>query len=227
MIQAVLFDFDGLLADSEPLQKAAWQAYLAQHNQPLDPALIDRMFGLRLAESAELVRSTLQLPMPVEQIMAERDTIFLASLAGALRPMPGALETVAAVRRMGFRTALATSGHRRYVPVALRELGLVDMFDTIVTGDMVAHGKPAPDIFLCAAQQLRVDPKHCVVVEDAPHGIAAAHAAGMFAIAIPNDMTRKLDLSQADHVCSSLIEFRFWLEQQRAERSAEQACDEN
>jgi HAD superfamily hydrolase (TIGR01509 family) len=218
MIRAVLFDFDGLLADSEPLQKAAWRRYLAQHDRTLEQALIDRSFGLRLVESATLIRDELRLPFSVAEIMAARDGLFLASLPGALQPMPGAAETVAAVRQFGLRTALATSGHRRYIDLALHELQLTHAFDAIVTGDVVARGKPAPDIFLRAAELLDVAPAACVVVEDAPNGIAAARAAGMLAVAIPNQMTRNLDLSQAHLVCGSLDEFRVWIEHHRHEQ---------
>jgi len=211
MVDAVLFDFDGLLANSEPLQKAAWCAYLAQHGYVLDEALVDRMFGLRLLESAMLVQQTLALPFPVEQIMADRDAIFLDSLPGVLEPMPHAHDAVAAVRARGLRTALATSGHARYIALALGELHLHAAFDAVVTGDTVAHGKPAPDIFLRAAALVGVEPGRCVVVEDAPHGIAAAKAANMLAVAVPNDLTRGLDFSAADVVCSSLREFVRWL----------------
>lgn len=215
MVDAVLFDFDGLLADSEPLQKAAWRAYLAHHGYALDDALVDRMFGLRLLESAMLVQQTLALPFPVEQIMTERDAIFLDSLPGVLQPMPHAREAVAAVRARGLRMALATSGHARYIALALGELGLHAAFDAVVTGDTVARGKPAPDIFLRAAELIDVEPGCCVVVEDAPHGIAAAKAAGMLAVAVPNDLTRALDFGAADLVCSSLDEFVHWLSDAR------------
>jgi HAD superfamily hydrolase (TIGR01509 family) len=210
MIKAVLFDFDGLLADSEPLQKAAWHAYLAQQGHALEDQLIGRMFGLRLLESAQLVRDELRLESPVEQIMAERDAIFLDSLAGVLRPMPGAARAVQTARELGLSTALATSGHRRYIDIALRELRL-GPFDAIVTGDTVDRGKPAPDIFLRAAELIDVAPPSCVVVEDAPHGVAAARAAGMTVVAVPNELTRGLDLRQADQICPSLDAFCGWL----------------
>lgn len=214
MIRAVLFDFDGVLADSEPLQKAAWHSYVARYGKVLDAAVIDRMFGLRLVESAALVHSELGLDPSPAQVMRERDAIFLASLPGVLQPMPGAIQTVAAVRQLGLRAGLATSGHRQYLDLALRELGLTNAFDTIVTGDMVARGKPEPDVFLCAAERLGVAPAECVVVEDAPHGIVAARTAGMIAVAVPNAMTRGLDFATANIRCASLAEFRAWLEQQ-------------
>lgn len=213
-IRAILFDFDGLLVDSEPLQKAAWRVYLAQHGHTLTDELIGRMFGLRLVDSAELVRHELQLSDATEQIMAERDAIFLDSLPGALHPMPDALQTVTAVRERGLRVALATSGHQRYVAIALRELGLEYAFDAVATGDMVEQGKPAPDIFLHAAQLIDVPPHQCVVLEDAPNGLAAAKAAGMLAVAVPNELTRTLDLSAADMICDSLPAALHWLDTQ-------------
>ncbi|HEX6292652.1 MAG TPA: HAD family phosphatase [Herpetosiphonaceae bacterium] len=215
MIAAVLFDLDGLLADSEPLQKRAWHRFVERYDRVLEPELIDRMFGLRLLDSAALVRQELSLPLSVEQVMAERDALFLDSLPGVLQPMPQASATVAAMHRLGLRTALATSGHQRYVTIALRELGLEHAFDAIVTGDTVTRGKPAPDIFLRAAELLDVSPAQCVVVEDAPHGIAAARAAGMFAVAVPNELTRDLDFGAAQMLCQSLGAFRVWIEQQQ------------
>jgi pseudouridine-5'-monophosphatase len=215
MITAVLFDFDGLLVDSEPLQEAAWHRFVARYDRVLEPDLMRRMFGLRLLESAALVREELGLPLSVEQVMEERDAEFLASLPGALRAMPEAGATVAAMSELRLRTALATSGHQRYITIALRELGLTNAFDAIVTGDMVARGKPAPDIFLRAAELLGVPPAECVVVEDAPHGIAAARAAGMFAVAVPNHLTQDLDFTAAHMMCPSLGVFRAWMEQQQ------------
>ncbi len=212
-VQSIIFDLDGLLADSEPLQKAAWRAYLAQHGRTLEPSLIKRTFGLRLRESASLVKQTLDLPFALEQIMEERDAIFLRSLPGRLQPMPYARESVAAVRHRGMRTALATSGHRRYVNIALRELDLHHAFDAVVTGDSVEYGKPAPDIFLRAAALLDVPHAQCVVVEDSPHGITAARRAGMIAVAIPNAMTQELDFGAATFICPSLRAFGNWIEQ--------------
>lgn len=210
-IKAVLWDFDGLVANSEPLQKAAWRAYLAHYGHELSEGLVDRMFGLRLLESAALVRETLALPFPVDQIMAERDAIFFDSLPGVLQPMPYAREAITAVRARGLRMALATSGHARYIALALRELDLEGAFDAVVTGDTVERGKPAPDIFLRAAELLAVDPARCVVVEDAPHGVAAAKAAGMVAVAVPNELTNDLDFGAADVICPSLAVFVRWL----------------
>lgn len=211
MIRAVLFDLDGLLADSEALSLAAWRELLRRHGYVLEQRMVNQMFGMRVPEAAVLLRGVLGIAASADELAAERDALFLAALPGALQPMPGARAIVAAVRRRGLRTALATSGHRRYVEIALRELGLSAAFDALATGESVAHGKPAPDIFLRAAQLLGIAPAECVVLEDAPNGVAAARAAGALVVAVPNDLTRGLDFAAADAVCPSLAAAEAWI----------------
>jgi pseudouridine-5'-monophosphatase len=212
-IRAVVFDLDGLLIDSEPVQIAAWERFLAHYGRQLNPALLERMFGLRIWDSARLLVAELDLPITVDEVVRERDALFFDLLPGRLREMPAAAATVRSLAGRGYPLALATSGHRRYVDVALRELDLEGAFDAEVTGDMVEHGKPAPDIYLAAADKLEVDPVHCLALEDAPLGIASAKAAGMLCLAIPNEMTSALaGLDRADGVLSNLAGVIPWLE---------------
>ena len=93
----------------------------------------------------------------------------------------------------------------------LRVNSLLDRFSVIISGDQVAHGKPAPDVFLAAARALNIKPSNCLVLEDAPAGVQAAKAAGMTCIAIPDHSVAQLDLSQADKVVASLHEVRTML----------------
>lgn len=214
-IRAVVFDLDGLLVDSEPLQIAAWDAFLMEYGHRLSPSLLGDMFGLRVWDSAGLLIERLGLPLRVDAVVEARDRIFLDSLAGNLVPMPGARELVGDLARRGIPLGLATSGHRRYVDVVLREIGLEGVFDAEVTGGEVAHGKPAPDIYLAAARALDVPPRLALALEDAPHGVAAARAAGMRCLAIPNAMTRDLPgFDKADAVLDSLAEVMSWLAKQ-------------
>jgi pseudouridine-5'-monophosphatase len=211
-IRAVVFDLDGLLVDSEPVQIAAWEMFLARYERTLDASLLQRMFGLRIWDSALLLITELDLPLTVDEVVHERDALFFQLLSGRLQAMPAAATTVRGLAERGYPLALATSGHRRYVDVALNELGLVGMFDVEVTGDMVEHGKPAPDIYLAAADQLDIEPEYCLALEDAPLGIASAKAAGMFCLAIPNEMTSKLDgLDRSDGILGSLADVIPWL----------------
>ena len=184
-VAAVVFDLDGLLVDSEPLQLRAWDAYLTRFGQALTPELLSRMLGRRLVDSAALAVDELRLSVTAADVVRDRDAIFLASVPSNVRPMDGAVELVQALRKRGLRTALATSGHRRYADLALASAGLAGAFDVEVTGDHVPRGKPAPDTYLRAAALLGLPPAQCLALEDAPNGVLAAKAAGMWCFAVP------------------------------------------
>ncbi|MCX7623389.1 MAG: HAD family phosphatase [Thermomicrobium sp.] len=210
---AVVFDLDGVLVDSEALQLAAWQRYVGRFDRALPPELLPRLFGRRLVDAAALIVAELALPVSPEEAARERDALFLASLPGNVRPMPGARELVAALRARGLPLGLATSGHRRYVELVLSELGIADAFAAVVTGDDVVRGKPAPDCYQLAAARLGLPPNRCVAIEDAPLGVAAARSAGMRCIAVPNAHTGHLDgFHAADVVLPGLEAILPWLE---------------
>lgn len=217
-IDAVVFDLDGLLVDSEPIQIAAWREFLAGYDRELDDKLLGEMFGLPVRDSSRLVAERLSLPLTPDAVMAERDAIFFEQLHGNVRPMPGATDLVERLSELGYRLALATSGHRRYVSIVLAELRLDRAFEAEVTSDDIEHGKPAPDIYLTAAQMLGLEPPHCLALEDSPLGVASAIAAGMACLAVPNDQTRSLlGFDRATGRVDSLRDVLPWLgEQQRA-----------
>jgi HAD superfamily hydrolase (TIGR01509 family) len=215
-ISAVVFDLDGLLIDSEPLQRWAWGEYVARHGKELSPAVFHQMLGMRNIDAVEIAIRLLELPVTGADALRDRDEIFLAAVPGAILPMPGALDLLDALRARGVPLALATSGHRRYVDLALASAGLSGCFDAEVTADLVTRGKPDPDVYLQAARLLHVDPATCLALEDAPNGILSAKAAGMRCFAIPGETDIPLDYSAADGVLSSLsdvlpeIERRGW-----------------
>lgn len=212
-IGGVVFDLDGLLVDSEPLQIAAWQTVLARYGTQLDDALLHDLFGLRLTDSARLVTARLSLPLAPEDVLAEREAVFLDMIAGQLRPMPGALQLVSELTAREVPLALATSGRRNYVERAVREIGLDGAFHVQVTAEDVERGKPAPDCYLLAAAKLGLPPARCLALEDAPLGIQAAKAAGLRCLAVPNAYTRGLTgLDRADAILGSLSEVLPWLE---------------
>lgn len=201
---AVIFDLDGLLVDSEPVQLEAWTVYLRRFNEELTPKLRASMYGRRLVDTSQTVVETLDLPVDAAEVARERDAIFLQMVPGAVFPMPGARELVTELRNRGTPIALATSGHRRYVDLVLESAGLAGMFTVEVTGEMVEHGKPAPDTFLRAARELDLPPETCLVLEDSPNGVRAAKAAGMTCFAIPGPEGRRADYADADRVLRSL-----------------------
>ncbi|HET7038132.1 MAG TPA: HAD family phosphatase [Thermomicrobiaceae bacterium] len=212
-LEAAVFDLDGLLVDSEPVQIAAWEEFLAGHGHTLDPELLGRLFGLRVRDTSRVLVDELRLPLSPDEVFAGREAIFFRLLEAGVRPMPAAVETVRALGARGLRLGLATSGHRRYADLVLGGLGLIGAFAVEVTGDEVARGKPAPDIYLLAAARLGVPPAACLALEDAPFGVAAAVDAGMRCLAVPNVHTTGMPgLERADAILPSLAAVVPWLE---------------
>jgi HAD superfamily hydrolase (TIGR01509 family) len=204
-IRAILFDLDGLMVDSEPHSLASWQAVLRTSDVTLSQEIINCMFGRRLIDAARMLAKIYALGDSPEILAREKEEYQINHLAGQVRPMPGLGELLDEVDRRSLPKAVASSGVQRYVSAVLGEVGLTERFHTIVTGDEVESGKPAPDIFLAAARALSIAPQRCLVLEDASAGVQAAKAAEMRCVAIPNVHTQMLDLSLADWVLPSLI----------------------
>jgi HAD superfamily hydrolase (TIGR01509 family) len=199
-IRALIFDMDGLLVDSEPLAAAAMTAFLRRYGREPRSEVGAQLLGRRLPEALAIVREAYELAVPVEELIAIYGEMRLAALRGNVRSMPGAAEVIAYGRAAGLRLALATSGQRAHADVSLGETGLAGLFDAEATGDEVERGKPAPDLFLLAASRVGVEPAACVVFEDAPLGVAAAVAARMRAVAVPNAKSRDLPFPVAPEV---------------------------
>jgi HAD superfamily hydrolase (TIGR01509 family) len=204
MIDAILFDFDGLVVDSEPHSIASWRAVLRERGAEIDAATLDRLLGLRLDETSRLLVERFSLTTSPAELGKAKMDYQIAHLAGNVRAMPGLKSLLDAIDRRGLRKAIASSGMRRYLEAALLAVGLAGRFRVIVSGEEVARGKPAPDVFLEGARRLGCSPAACLVLEDAPNGLQAAKAAGMRVVAIPNDRSRQLDLSAADWQMPSL-----------------------
>jgi HAD superfamily hydrolase (TIGR01509 family) len=211
-ITAVICDMDGLLIDSEGLSTEAWRRALAPFGVALDDATIAAMFGLRIDEDAKLLIAQFQLTATVAELVAAKNARMLELVRAGLQPLPGARELVAWLAAQHVSHALATSGLSEYAAACLAAVGLGDAFAIRVTGDQVAHGKPAPDIFLEAARRLALPPSGCLVLEDAPNGVAAAVAAGMPVIAVPNEHTAGLAFPPVTARAASLFEVLAWLD---------------
>jgi HAD superfamily hydrolase (TIGR01509 family) len=204
MISTVIFDLDGLLADTELLHCQAYQMAFAERGVELgtgDYAEHWIRHGKSIADWVDLRRLTFD----PNALRMRKSQHYLNLLESSLRPMDGAIELLDALRGK-FRIALASSSYRDAIDGVLAGLRIASYFEVIVSGLDVAKVKPAPDIFLLAARVLRVDPTDCLVFEDAEKGVIAAHCAGMRCIAVPNDFTRHHDFSKATRVCASLRE---------------------
>jgi HAD superfamily hydrolase (TIGR01509 family) len=204
MISTVIFDLDGLLADTEPLHCRAYQLALAEHAATLDAsAYFDHWVhhGYGIVDWV----TWHNLDLDPHALRMRKSEHYLALLESSLKPMDGALELLDGLRGK-IRIALASSSYRDAIDGVLAGLKIADYFEAIVSGQDVAKVKPAPDIFFYTANELAVAPSECVILEDAEKGVIAAELAGMRCIAVPNEFTRHHDFSKATRVCASLRE---------------------
>ncbi len=178
------------MVDTEPLARAAWQRVVSPFGLTITDDVYQRMLGRRTVESAQLVLDALPLPLSPAELVAHKTAEYLASLDGGVPAMPGLWELLARIDELGLPWAVATSTPRPVAEIVLGKLGVQDRYAALAAGDEVAHGKPAPDIFLLAAARLGVEPAACLALEDSAAGCAAAAAAGMRVVAVPNDLTR-------------------------------------
>jgi sugar-phosphatase len=203
--RALLLDMDGLMVDSEPLWFEVERDFFAARGGTFTRAMSEACVGRGLANTLQTMRAAHPFDLDVARDGAEILDRFAARV-DSLELMPGCLELLDAARgRVGL--ALASSSSRRLVDAVVARFELARWLDTSVSGDDVAHPKPAPDIFLEAARRLGVDPADAVVLEDAVAGVEAARAAGMRVIAVPLARTPVFE-ALATHVVRDLHEAR-------------------
>ena len=204
--QAIIFDLDGVLVDSEPLFLNAVNMLLEQEGATPVTEEENRttLLGTTVEETWRRIVQTRHLPHPFPHYIERYDPIVKQVLQERLAPQPGVPRLLEALRQRGLKAAVASSSLRSWVDLKLTTLGLQDAFDTVLGGDDVSRGKPDPDIYLLAAQHLGLSPRECIAIEDSPAGIAAAVAAGTYTIAVRTTFTRGLDISQAHLFLDSL-----------------------
>jgi beta-phosphoglucomutase family hydrolase len=212
-IRAVLFDLDGLLANTEELHSEAWRRTLAEQGLPITKEEYAELWirrGWGISEVLEHLGREGRLPpdrkVDREALLERKDEIFRRLAEGRLRLLPGAKELLEELSRGGVRLGLVSSARRNAVEFVLQKLDLRRYFDVVIAQEDTPRTKPHPDPFLRAAQELGVRPEECVVIEDAEKGVIAARRAGMRVIAVPNGFTRDNDFAQAELVVPSLKE---------------------
>jgi HAD superfamily hydrolase (TIGR01509 family) len=185
VIDAVLFDLDGILLDSEEVWDEVRERYVRERGGRYDAEVQRAMMGMSSVEWSGYLHEQAGVPEEPAEIDAEVVRRMLAAYRERLPLIPGAVE---AVRRIAARwpLGLASSSNRPLIDAALAESGLAPLFRATVSSEEVPHGKPAPDVYLEAARRLGVDAARCGAVEDSHSGIRAARAAGMWVVAIPN-----------------------------------------
>lgn len=195
-IQAVIFDFDGVLVDSMQHHVDAWQTVFREYGIELTPQEILEREGekARLTTSSIARNHGIELNNDeVERLIRKKRKIYRANAKRRIRPL--ARVAVSECRRRGFKTAIVTGSVRDNLEWALAPEESA-LFDVIITADNVCHGKPHPEPYLSAAEKLGVSPQECLVIENAPLGIRSAKAAGMKCIAVTTTLS-------ADHLCEA------------------------
>lgn len=203
-IDAVIFDMDGVLADSEPLHQDVIRIMLAEYGVDWDITRGDPTVGLRSLDGFEVICARHPLPHDARRLDALYTARVLPVLRERLSPLPGVPEVPRALAARGMRLAVGSSSNPEVIETTLATLGVRALFEAVISGAEVAHGKPAPDVFLKAAKRLGLAPAACVVIEDSERGVRAARAAGMRCVAIPCGETRHHDFSDATLVLSGL-----------------------
>ena len=204
MISTVIFDLDGLLADTEKLHRGAYKKVFSELNVELSDEEYEDHW-IRWGKGIDAFVEQRNLAIDPKLIRRNKAVLYGQMVRSDVEPMPGARDLLCSLKGKK-RLALATSSYPRDAHTVLDTLGFVDFFSYVATKGNVERIKPYPDIFLHVANQMNVPPEQCLVIEDAEKGILAADAAGMKSIAVPNEHTMFNDFSKATVVLNSLDE---------------------
>ncbi len=206
-IQGLIFDFDGLITDTEKPEYDAWQTIY--HSYGVELALTDwaRCIGASYDAFDPIahLESLIGRKVPGEQLLAMHRQNANRDL-DHLEPLPGVVSLLQTAQQAGLPLAIASSSDRAWVHSRLKIMGLFHCFNCICTANDVQQVKPAPDLYLAALECLGISAQQAIAFEDSPNGITAAQRAGLFCIAIPNPITAQLPIQHANFIAPSMAE---------------------
>jgi HAD superfamily hydrolase (TIGR01509 family) len=189
---------NGVIVDDEPLHLLAFQKVFKDRGEDLSHDDYKKYFaGKTDADGFKAYMAANRLGFGLDDLMSEKVQAYMDLAEGELSPYPGVIEFIASLRDAGTKLALVTSSLRVEAETVLKAFEIDDSFEAVVTADDIEHGKPDPEGYLKGAAALGVEPQQCVVIEDAPSGVAAAHAAGMECVVVLNTHTQT-ELAEAD-----------------------------
>lgn len=198
---------DGVLADSEPAHFRAINAALAPYGRELSHEQHSAQMGFGLDESLRATLRDTGLDLPIAVLGEAYSAAVLDEVARDASPLPGAIELVLRLRELGIAVAVASSSMPSWIEATLAGIGLSGQFDAVVSGATVEHPKPAPDIYLRAAELLGLEASECIAIEDSPTGLRSAKASGAFTIQSRSSSTPFPPQPEADLVLESLLDF--------------------
>ncbi len=203
-IKAIIWDLDGVIIDSADEHRRAWQRLAREENIKLTDDDFWATFGKRNDDIFAILWGSLT-PEQAHELGNRKETYFRDLIRQSAAPLPGSMELMRSLHEAGYPQALASSAPIENIQLISEVLGLERYLTALVSGETVPLGKPAPDIFLKAAQALHIEPSYCLVIEDAVAGVEAAHAAGMRCIAVAGN--RDLPgLRKAELLVKTLLE---------------------
>lgn len=205
MIRAVIFDFDGLLVDTEGPIFEVWQRIYRERGHELPRERWLSIIGTASGPFDPLIDLGQRTGVPLEaDELNTLERVYYREATIAQTLLPGVDRYLDDARALGMKTAIASSSSREWVMEHLERFGIADRFDTVVCKDDVTSTKPDPELYDLALERLGVRSEDAIALEDSTNGIRAAKAAGLFCVAVPNAMTADLDLGEADLQIASL-----------------------
>lgn len=205
-IQAVVFDLDGLMFNTEDVFDISGNELLQRRGLRMTDEIRNAMLGRRPTEAIANMLQLTGIREEVDRLITESHEIFFGLVDEHLKPMQGLFELLDHLEEIDMPKAVATSSPRNYMQNILNRFTLLERFHQTFTAEDVERGKPEPDIYLKAAQRLGISPHQMMVLEDSEAGTKAASAAGAIAISVPHRHTARHDFSSATHIVESLAD---------------------
>lgn len=203
-IKAVVFDFDGLMFNTEEIFNLSGKELLRRRGKVMTPGILSMMMGRRSDEAFPMMIEALGLTEDPAVLRAEERAIFHDMLWKHVAPMPGLFELLAHIETRELPKGVATSSRRPYIESLLTHFKLMDRFHVTLTAEDVTEGKPHPEIYLTAASRIGVEPGEMLVLEDSEMGTRAAAAAGAVAVSVPHEHSRLQNFSKAHLIAEGL-----------------------
>lgn len=205
MYDALIFDMDGLMIDTEGYYWVATRTVAGRYGKTVSDETLGRMMGRAPSASIEVLKSEVGLPGTVESLLLERDTEVMAALRRRVDPMPGLLELM---RQFAphLKYAIATGSRQAFVDIVMSHLRIQDQFTAIQPSDDIRNGKPHPEVYLRAIERLGTSPQRSIVLEDSSNGARAGKSAGAYTIAVPSPYTQSQDFSFVDYRAADLFD---------------------